>query len=112
MHNSPDVLKELAEDLNLPFEHHRSLAKLSLIVEGHNSNDIVNKVFSCLIHQKICPRYWCVENGIRVSVWISAAELQEAAQVLHQYVRKRDSFRAGMTHNSSRISAQKHCDGR
>ncbi len=84
VHNAAEILKEVAEDLNLPFEYERSLAKVSLIAEGRNTNDIVNRLFSCLIHQRICPRFWSVESGIRVSVWIRNAELQEAAEVLHR----------------------------
>lgn len=84
VHNAAEILKEVAEDLNLPFEYERSHAKVSLIAEGRNTNDIVNSSFSCLIHQRICPRFWSVESGIRVSVWIRNSELQEAAEVLHR----------------------------
>ncbi|MBA3858688.1 MAG: hypothetical protein C0507_17415 [Cyanobacteria bacterium PR.3.49] len=70
-------------DSALPLEHVRSLAKLSLISHFHNTNDAVNKVFSNLLHHKVCPRYWSIDNGTRISVWIDASELTKAASALH-----------------------------
>ncbi len=81
--NAPELLKQLAKELKLPLEYKRSLAKVSIIGQFPNTNDTINKVFSCLMRNKICPRYWTIENGNRVSIWIQSSELKAAVEPLH-----------------------------
>jgi len=79
---------QLARELKLPLEHKRSLAKLSIVGHLCNTNDTINNVFSCLMSNKICPSYWTIENGNRVSMWIQSSELKAAVEPLHHLLVK------------------------
>ncbi len=81
----PRATKDLA-DLGatvIKIESRKRLSKLSLVGEFENPAYTMHRAVNVLLKELICPRFFCVEGSVRLSLLLPQDDIKTASEVLH-----------------------------
>jgi|AGTN01.1.fsa_nt_gi aspartate kinase len=83
VHNTHQIIAESTKRHGIKTDFRKSLAKLSLVGEFENPAYTMHRAVNVLLKEQICPRFFCLEGSVRLSLLLPQSDVKVATELLH-----------------------------
>lgn len=96
VHDTHRIIAETTRRHGIKADYRRSFAKLSVVGYFENPAYTMHRAMKVLLNEQICPRFFCLEGSVRLSLLLPQSDVKEAAELIHNDFVSDNSKRAAI----------------